>query len=102
MDLKSVLKIFYFVIVGLVASFLLIFISEKIKFSHINLLPFGGQSWAIWFYPLIIGICFGISAIIFKLKKPFLILLLAILICFGIFYFIFKDYLFINYMPFNI
>lgn len=55
-----------YIIISIIGGLLLIMISELIKFSHLNLLLLGGNSWAIWFHALVFGISFGISSKVFK------------------------------------
>ena len=102
MAYNKIIKIIGFLFSGLVVGVLLILISELIKFSHLNLIPFGGASWAIWFHPLAIGVSFGIFSKVFKISKPIYIFLLATLISIIIFYFIYNGLLFTNPLPFGI
>lgn len=102
MDYDKIIKIIGFVFSGLVIGALLILISEVIKFSHLNLIPFGGASWATWIHPLAIGASFGVFSKIFKISKPVYIFLLVTIISIIIFYFIYNGLLFINPLPFGI
>ncbi len=102
MDKKEFFKWLKFITIGLFGSFLLLIISELIKFSHLNLLPFGGSSWAVWFHPLAIGISFYMSSIISKLGKPMIIFIFITLISAVIFYFLYGGLLFVNPTPFGI
>ena len=102
MDYKKIVKIVGFLFSGLSAGVLLIFISELIKFSHLNLIPFGGTSWAIWFHPVAMGVSFGILSKLFKINKSVYIFLLVTTISMIVFYYIYNGLLFINPLPFGI
>lgn len=102
MDYKKIIKIIGFLFSGLVAGILLIFISELIKFSHLNLIPFGGASWAVWFHPVAMGVSFGVFSKLFKINKPVYIFLLTTIFSIIVFYFIYNGLLFENPLPFGI
>ncbi|MBI2459200.1 MAG: hypothetical protein HYV53_01445 [Parcubacteria group bacterium] len=102
MDYKKIIKMISFLFSGLVVGALLILISELIKFSHLNLIPFGGVSWAVWFHPVAMGVSFGILSKLFKINKPIYIFLFVTIISIITFYFIYNGLLFINPLPFGI
>lgn len=90
-----------YIISSIIGGLLLIVISESIRFSHINLLPFGGDSWAVWFHPFAFGISFGVLSKIFKIKKSIIIFLGTTIISIIIFYFLYNGLLFFNPIPFS-
>lgn len=102
MNYKKIIKIIGFLFSGLLVGSLLILVSELVKFSHLNLIPFGGVSWAVWFHPVAIGISFGVLSELFKIYKSVYIFLLVTIISIIIFYFIYNGLLFINPLPFGI
>ncbi len=94
------LKFVFFFVFGVVFGVVLLVLSEISKFSHLNLAPFGGKSWAMWAYPVAFCIGFVISFFIFKVNKPKLLLVLAVLI-FAVFIIFLKGSLFVNFLPFG-
>ena len=91
-----------YILLSFAGGIILIIISELIKFSHLNLIPFGGNSWAIWFHPIFVGLSFGIFSKIFKIQKPIPIFLVITIIGVIIFYYIYNGLLFVNPIPFGI
>lgn len=99
---KNLFSLIYLCIGGMALGLLLIFIFEIINFSHTNLLPFGGSSWALWIQPIAVGISFALFAKLLKIRKILYIFLTALFISFFIFYFIYNGLLFMNPIPFGI
>lgn len=102
MNYKKIIKMISFLFSALAVGILLILISELIKFSHLNLIPFGGVSWAVWFHPIAIGVSFGVLSKLFKIDKPVYIFLLTTIIGMIAFYFIYSGFLLVNPLPFGI
>lgn len=99
---SKVLRIIIYFTMSISGGVLLILLSELLRFSHLNLIPLGGPSWAIWFHPLAFIISFNLINIIFKIFRPLKLLLLSFIIFFLLFYIIYSGYLFINPLPFNV
>jgi hypothetical protein len=95
------LNFFGFILAGIVFGIILIVVSEFSSFSHLNLVPFGGKSWALWVYPVVLFLGVFISSFLFKIKNKLIILLSTAIIVFLLFLFVFNGNLFVNPIPFG-
>jgi hypothetical protein len=95
------MKKLLFFVASLVFSAVLIFTSEKVGFSHLNLIPFGGESWALWSYPLCILFSFLLFSLIFKIHNKIQFISILAIVIFILFFIVFQGTLFANPMPFN-
>jgi len=102
MKLNLFNRLSLFILSSLFFSVILIVISEKIRFSHINLAPFGGYSWAVWAYPLLISVGIVLSSIIFKVGNWIKLFLISLVILFAVFFVLTGGLLFSNFLPFGI
>jgi hypothetical protein len=98
---KQIISFLSFLACGFIGSISVITLSELTKFSHVNLIPFGGSSWAAWVNPLAIGISFGLSSKLFKMYKPILVFFIVLIVSIITFYFLFNGLLFVNLAPFG-
>ncbi len=95
------LKLIKYLVASTILGILLILLSESTKFSHLNLLPMGGRSWALWLYPLSFSICFAGMGFYMKIKNwQFISVAILILLSF-IFYVLTGGTLFDNLTPFG-
>ena len=90
-----------FTIIGVVFGIALMICSEFFNFSHTNLVPFGGKSWALWAYPVTLFLGLFISSFLFKIKNKLMILLATAIIIFFLFFFVFNGNMFVNPVPFG-
>ena len=95
------ISIFGFILMGIILGVLVIYISEYFGFSHANVLPFGGKSWALWVYPLSFSLSFIIAAYIFKIKEKTKLFISLIFVTFFLFFMIMGTNLFNNFLPFG-
>lgn len=99
---NKTINVIVYIICGLLGGFLLIIFSELIKFSHFNLLPLGGESWAIWLHAFAFGISFGVLSKLFKIHKAVYISLSITIFCIILLEIFYNGLLFINPIPFGI
>lgn len=102
MNVKRIFNLIIYILLSIAGGIILIVISELIKFSHTNLIPFGGNSWAVWFHPIFMGLSFGVFSKLFKIKRPILIFFIITILSIIIFYFVYNGLLFVNPIPFEI
>ncbi|MDD4902157.1 MAG: hypothetical protein PHE24_03395 [Patescibacteria group bacterium] len=99
--MKKYLNFSSFFLVGFILAAILIFVSESFGFSHLNFIPLGGESWALWAYPTAFFFGLLISSFLFGIKDKFKILSISLIIIFLLFLFIFSGSLFVNSVPFG-
>lgn len=99
--MKKNINFFCFFSLGIVLGVILIIVSEFFKFSHLNLVPFGGRSWALWVFPFSIFLGLFISSFLFKIKNKLKILSLLTIFITVVFFFLANGGLFANPVPFS-
>jgi len=62
MKLSKHFRYFAFILLGLIGTVVLFFVSELIGFSHMNFVAFANPSYASWVYP----VYFLISCLVFR------------------------------------
>ena len=99
----AVLKYLGFIVAGIVGTIALIAISEITAFSHINFVPLGGPSWALWTYPIYFFISFMIFYRIFRLRAEVLWFIIVATFCLTIWWYLSSEgAMFENPIPFGI
>ena len=91
-----------FTIVGITMGSILIVVSEIINLSNINLIPFGGDSWAMWIYPILRTLGMYLSSLILKFKNPLVISLVSLIIFSLLAFAVLGDNIFSNPIPWNL
>jgi hypothetical protein len=97
----SELKILKFSIIGIIFGIILMILSEISKFSHMNLLPLGGKSWALWAYPFCFFVSFAGSGYYLKIKNWLIVSIVLFIVFSIIFYMLTSGLLFENLKPFG-
>lgn len=99
---KSFARNMFAVIIAGCLAIILIIIGECTGLTNLNLIPFGGPSWALWLYPVYFLLAYLILFFVFKLpKKYFWCLIILSVVVFIVFYIITNGNLFVNPVPFG-
>ena len=102
-NIRAILQYVGFVVTGSLFTILLLVISEITQFTHINFVPLGGPSWALWIYPFYLLFGFLLAYKIFRLPPKALKIILIIFIIISLVYYLGgDDNAFTNPIPFGV
>jgi len=103
MKLSKPFSYFAFIILGLIGTVVLIFVSELVGFSHMNFVAFANPSYASWVYPFYFLISFLVFWKVFNLSKRVKYYIIGVFIVLLVwYYFTSEGGFFINPIPFGI
>ena len=101
MNVKKIVIYLLFLIIGVVLGVFLLFIANITNFTHTNLTPMGGKSWAMWVNPLSLSLGLFFAALYFKIWKPSLVFIVSLLIAFVFFWLVYNGHILDNPIPFG-